>query len=534
MSAILRLSHRVLGLSVRLDATADAVDKPIWIQIAKAGTFKGYHDGEFTFDSALFGKVVANFRRHPAYQAGADGKGAARVVPFDYEHASEMDPTSGSIPVEGAPAPAWALELEIRKGADDTAELWALTELTEQAREQIQTGGYQWTSIALWNDAIDPVSGTNIGPTLTSIAFTNQPFIQGMQPMRARLFSTRLHRVDVYGEAESPEELVIGLREILELEGEADADAIFSELVDLGAAYNEGRRLPGWPEGVGYLLDRVRRLIGLRILSTADQIVEAAGQALTLAASGQAPDAAATSPSSGSSEPQPSRDTMAAALTLTARIASIFKCRDTDDAITLAAQQAADKGDAYDKLAALVGSTDFQGALADVAALQEKAKKFSELEPAYQALLQRAAEGDKKDAEAEVDQVAASLNVTGDAWTRLRPLLLAERLACAGDPKKLEAFRAQYPVRADAQRQLLTNPQVAGPNGLQLGGPGTGYQPVSQQTAQHPLNGFPGANRVLKTVAYLTARREGFKLLDRRDQIFEAGKYLRDGAPVIT
>ena len=104
----LRLTNRFLGTTVPVDVAQVADTGPIWIQIATAGEYKGYAGGTQTvvFDKPLFDAVVKNFRQHPWYQPGADGVGMKAVVPFDYEHASEMDPTSGSIPQGGAPAPA--------------------------------------------------------------------------------------------------------------------------------------------------------------------------------------------------------------------------------------------------------------------------------------------------------------------------------------------------------------------------------------------------------------------------------------------
>jgi hypothetical protein len=510
MSVILRLTGRILGSGVRL-AEVPVADGPVWIQVAKAGIFKGYRGGELVLSAEFFAKVVANFRSHPAYEAGPDGVGTAKVVPFDYEHASEMEPTKGSIPTTGAPAPAWAIELDIRDGADGP-ELWSLTDLTPQAREQIRAGGYQWTSVAIWENAVHPVTGAKIGPVLTSVAFTNKPFIQGMAPMQAK--------VDVWGEAESPEEVILGLREVLGLDGTADATMVLNELADLGAAYNEGRRLPGCPEGVGHLIDRVRRLVGMRALATAEEIIQAAGQAL----------ASASQPTQPPTSEPPGTDM--ADSSLNAKLATIYGVRDKDEAILAAAEKAKGSEDAYDKLAAMIGASDFQDALTQVAKLQEKAKSHEEMLPLYQAMQQRLAEGDKKDAEEEVEQVAASLGVSGDAWTRLKPLLLAERIAAASDPKKLAAFRQQYPLPTPEQR-LLSNPQVAGPNGLQLGGPATGYTPATKSASTHPLDGFPGPNRVIKARAYLSEKKPGFLKLSDREQVFEAGNYLRQGAPVL-
>src|SRR5262245_5048532 len=89
----------------KLDASA-VTDAPVWVQVATAGTYKGYAGGEvqFTFDKKLFAQVIANFRKHPSFKLGADGVGAMDVVAWDFHHASEMPAVSGTIPQSGAPA----------------------------------------------------------------------------------------------------------------------------------------------------------------------------------------------------------------------------------------------------------------------------------------------------------------------------------------------------------------------------------------------------------------------------------------------
>lgn len=178
------------GTALALSPIPDEGNQPVWIQIAREGTFRGHpdHPQGVTFSRALFEGVVRNFRSQPAYMVGPDGVGINRVVPYDYEHASEMDPTQGTIPQSGAPAPAWATELDIRDSADGLAQLWALTLLGDKAREQIRSKEYQWTSVAIWPDMRDPDTNESIGPYLSSIAFTNHPFIRGMAPMAARWF----------------------------------------------------------------------------------------------------------------------------------------------------------------------------------------------------------------------------------------------------------------------------------------------------------------------------------------------------------
>src|SRR5438045_1273121 len=101
-----RVPKKVLEKSFRDQvelAQATPEDKnPRWIQIARTGLWKGYRVGrtlEFTVET--FTTLVDNFRKHPSYKAGADGKGSTDVIPFDFNHASEMDPAEGDLPVVG-------------------------------------------------------------------------------------------------------------------------------------------------------------------------------------------------------------------------------------------------------------------------------------------------------------------------------------------------------------------------------------------------------------------------------------------------
>src|SRR5688500_16803257 len=93
---------------VQLDAAAAPADDaaPRWIQIAYEGRFEGHRAGAFEFDRQAFEDIVRNFRAHPAYKKGPDGKGCARVIAYDFHHASESDPAA--VAVHGAPAQAWA------------------------------------------------------------------------------------------------------------------------------------------------------------------------------------------------------------------------------------------------------------------------------------------------------------------------------------------------------------------------------------------------------------------------------------------
>lgn len=222
---------------------------------------------------------------------------------------------------------------------------------------------------------------------------------------------------------------------------------------------------------------------------------------------------------------------------LLAKLCKLYRLRDgaNDEQILLAAEQAAAATGALEKLQALFGSADTQALLADAQKAIEAAEKAKPLVEALNAAQQRLGEYDKQAAEGEVEQIAAAMRLNEEQAKRFKPLLLAERLACANDPAKLQAFRAQYPLPT-AQQQMLTQSIVAGPNGTQLGGPQTGvsFSATSQShQSVHPATTYPGRNEIEKCMAYLSDKRPGFKALSRLEQVNEAGNYLRAGAPVL-
>lgn len=279
-----RLSRRDLDNTVVLapvkvlfEESSPTEEQPArsWGQVASAGTFKGYMGGavEFTFDEQIFNKIVANFRNHPSYIAGADGYGSANVIPWDFHHASEMSPTDGTVPSSGAPAQGWIQELAVRRGPKG-AELWALTNWLEPARTYIKEGRYQWASVSVVFDAVDAITGMNIGPLLTSVALTNQPFIEGMQKLAAerRIAADRfLRRCGMYIEAaESPERALEMIRGMLGLPETADAAGVTSELqkVKQWATTNTAPLGVDLEEIVGGL----RTILNLPSLSTNEEV----------------------------------------------------------------------------------------------------------------------------------------------------------------------------------------------------------------------------------------------------------------------
>jgi len=150
-------------------------EKPVWVQLAKAGTFKGHRSGAFALDSRIFTEIVANFNATENKQ-----------IPIDFEHATESDPAEGQIAVNGAPAQGWIKGLDIRAGG---TELWGLVTWGDKAREYIRAGQYKFFSPAIRFNSKDRVSGKPVGARMTSGALTNNPFLDGMMPLAARDFA---------------------------------------------------------------------------------------------------------------------------------------------------------------------------------------------------------------------------------------------------------------------------------------------------------------------------------------------------------
>jgi phage I-like protein len=182
-------------------ALADEAGKPVWIQLAKPGEFRGHHAGPFALNAQVFTEIIANFR---------DSQN--KLVPIDFEHASESDPTEGTIPVLGAPAQGWIKDLEVRTDGN----LWGLVEWQPTAREYIKTGQYRYISPAIRFGSRDRVSGKPIGARLTSAGLTNQPFLDGMAPLAAK--------------DTQPESPLAVIADALELADEASAASCLSAL----------------------------------------------------------------------------------------------------------------------------------------------------------------------------------------------------------------------------------------------------------------------------------------------------------------
>lgn len=509
--------------------------KPIWIQIATEGVYKGHpssHEGA-VFSRDFFDKIVANFRRDPSYKAGPDGVGTEHVLPTDYEHASELDPTTGSIPMSGAPSPSWVMDLQVRNGESGKAELWALTDVTSATlRDQLNGKEYRWTSIAVWPDAIDAHSGERVGPTMTSFAYTNHPFIQGMHPIAASAWVSR---------AESPEEVVIGLRDIFQLSSEATPEQVSAELDEFCERMLQGTL----PDGVKAcdVIDRLRGLLGIRLLASNDEVLEAARQML-----------AGTGYTEGVNGAKPNQEQEQSNMSLSTKLAGILKCRDTDDSILCAAEEttkaAAGASDALKQLQDMFGSKDLQGLIKAASEQIAQAKKVEGLVAALQAANDSMGQGMDAEAEAETDAVVATISADKTVATRIRPAILAQRKGCVVeqdlfgskikrvDDAKLKAFRELYPL-PPADLELLTRRIFAAPGGqqitlradengvLQSGHVAPSARQPGEDDRRAKVKTLAGRNDTERAMTLLSKERAGFDKLDRLDQVEQAGRWLR-------
>jgi hypothetical protein len=533
------------GIRLAIDPASPAAELK-WIQCCKSGTYLGHPKfAKIEWDAAVFQTIVDNLHKHPNFVAGADGVGTARVIPWDYEHANEIRAMNGDVPEGGLPAASWTYDLKAVKGAEGD-ELWALTEWLPRAREQILAGEYQGCSVCVLPSYIDPVSGLDQGPTMTSIAFTNQPFIQGMAPLAATL--------EQYGPAESPLEVLVGVRSALELPEDAPIPVVVENLDRLFAAIANGT-VPEYVEE-SYILDRIRRLLKLPLLSTPEEILGGAQAALN-----SLPTEGATAPVN-----TPEVFPMAATLAALTAITAIFGCANEDTAIIQAAQAAKAKADesaktevaleGLDKLKQMFGADDLEGTLAAATKAIADAEAMKPAVAALSEACKALRSGATADAEAEAGAVAASMAAAAGNPTlkdRLYPAILQARSNCIVEVKpegsplvtsvkvdeaKLAKFRTDYPL-PEEHRALLTRTIVAGPNGTQLGGPVTGYatQPITQTAGQQgsgdpeaakvvdAINGQPGRNLIEKTNAYLCSIRPSHQTLDFATQCRISGQF---------
>jgi hypothetical protein len=239
-----------------------------WVNIAHTGSWQGHRAGAFELTRERFDECVRNFRSEPRYQNKANH---GRVVAYDLHHASEMPLSS---PIEMTLAHAWVHELEVRPGASGRDELWALTEYLETAKRWVKGGHIAGVSGAFQLQATDAVSKKPIGCKLTSVAFTNQPFLTDLAPPIAAS-AANLPTSKETDMATSALLLAV-LRSNLKLSADASEDDVVAAIakgtpMTASAPAPTSAPAPAPPS----LRDRLMSSLGLAVTATDDEICSA-------------------------------------------------------------------------------------------------------------------------------------------------------------------------------------------------------------------------------------------------------------------
>lgn len=510
----------VFALDAAAAGEADAAGC-VWVQIAAEGVFKGHEAGEFELNEKLFTQVVKNFRGHPAY-----AKGAADVIPWDFHHKSEHD--SPEIGTQGAPAQGWVRELEVRK-SDAGVELWALTRWLDLAKQYIQGEQYRWASVALHSDVKHPVSGENIGWWLSSVALTNDPFIQGMQP----LVATRTGRGHVLmapgGRLElsnTPDYIISELRYMFSLSETDGLDVCAAELAKLKGYIAAGVAPAG--VDVAKLIHRLRCMLSLPLLT---EDAEVLAQADVLIAKLTAESAATITTET------PRKDTMSKLIQLAAaaRLRAVTTEDDAAQVILAELKEGADAKAICEALFEAIGVEDKDGALKQIVDLMSKAKKLEEAMPQLAQLKAGTAKAEEEQEKKDVEEVMAHHKLSPSA----KPALLSMRrgsvklstdMSDADWVKALEAkkkaredFLKEYPLPAPSQAHLTqsisgsvagshTSPVLrsltAGAGGVHFGAPTVSDAPLTADGSHltlEQLAEYEGRNVTEKAMAYVRA-----------------------------
>lgn len=506
------------------DATATPeIPQLKWIHVATEGTFAGHGDGEFTLDLGVFKAFVDRFHADPRFKAGEDGIGAEPVVPFDYEHSSEMDPTSGSIPQAGAVAPAWALDLKAEKDANGKAQLYAFVKFGDTVREQIQKDEYRFVSIAFALESVDRVTGGPAGPVITSIAFTNHPFLQELTPLAAARQRGAKRLGYYYGDvASSPEQAFEYTRCILQLPAATTIPEVIAELTKVSAWADNAATAPAGVD-IQEIMEQLRKAWSIPVTATAADLVAQATKAAANITNPAAPTAATNKPQT---EKLDMSEKLKALLTkrLSKGLQNGLTIRlDDEAAVADAITEALDSGDlAKDSLKQVLTALGVGDAASALAAIPELQAARASLADALSQLDQALTLQAQVDESAQSQDVAAAMSAKGVNDEGLRIALTAHRgsllsteldkakaaagVDSKGQPKRVspqalaearkegrKAFLAAHGVAPENQQRLLSS-LVAGPNGLQLVPP---KQEQSHGGRQLGMSGGAGGGKVI-------------------------------------
>lgn len=209
------LTHFVSQIKLAKPALVGVKQKPTWQEMARLGSYRGYHGGSFELTLEAFEQIVNNFN---------DGS-ASNQVPVYIGH-----------PDRETEAVGWILDVR-REGET----LLGLIEFTSRMIAKIRAGAFKYLSIEADLECTHPNSGEAIGARLTSLAVTNQPFIRGLKPLSLSDSGNRESTIYLQSDIKESlpmDELKAELMALLEAADEATLTKLLEMLK--GAAGTEG------------------------------------------------------------------------------------------------------------------------------------------------------------------------------------------------------------------------------------------------------------------------------------------------------
>lgn len=541
------------GAELHLEADADDTG-PKWVQVAYEGDFQGYFNGEemlpFKFTRLTFEQIIANLHRNPSYQAGPDGVGIKPVIPWDFHHASEMDPSSGNIAAEGTPSQGWTYELQIRTNQEGKSELWALTEFLEPARTFVIQKKYRWASVTVYFESVDPHTGENTGAMISSIALTNTPFLEGMAELAAQRNAQqkggKSHGVKLrwYEAAGSPSEALEMMKDCLGLPRIATISEVNIELGKLQTWISSGTI----PLGVDAesISEDIRKILNLPALTPISEVFQTASQTMSgllnepsLVNNNGATNAAQiVNPPTGGGDiggetimdellkklagllgvKAIEGEVMEAvndAIDLRRRSAeAVGATRQRTEDIVIAAEQAVSNSNGFSALLKALGTDSLSTAVEKITSLLALEKELAEIKPKFEELQEAARTVEEKAIETEV--AAALTRFPEDIREQLQPALTLERKS---DPK---AFAEKYPPVTTEQVALTSHVAVSS-TGQQLpvsGNSGDGQFNLSnRQTVDLGL--FEGKNPTERARSFVLSRKDLFGEIQHPDTLWK-------------
>lgn len=555
-----RKAHVLVSLAGLLDGDDDG---PKWVQVTREGDFPGYLGGlkPFAFKRADLEQMVANIKSHPAYAVDANGVATGRVIPWDFNHASEANPTTGDLPITGAPSQGWTMDMEVRNGADGKAELWALTQFLEPARTYVKAGQYLWASVSVAFNAINAETAQNMGALVTSIALTNQPVVEGMAQLVAsksgRPGATPSNMDEVmlrrtwFEAARNPADAISMMREMFALPETAGAAEVMAQVAVIQGWVESGTAPLGTnPEE---MISNMRIILNLPALTPQASVLDEASKSIQALLAEQAAAAgmpASPTPDASAGVPEPEEAISAAQRRKENDImeefikvlAAALGVSESDKAVERAVDElaqlrdqlvvalglsrdgtkvilgAAKEGvDAKARLMALFEALEVQdpeAALAKVASTMEAAKKLTEVMPELEGLQADKKKAEEAAIESDVDNAIAASKLPAT----VRPALLLQR---QNDP---EGFAKAYPPNAQptgsaGKQHLLARVATSGSTPLAPSGkpdaPGGGEGVVN-------LAQYPGRNPTACAKMHLAGTVANWDKLSNEEQFKRA------------